>query len=158
MALTIRGAVEHSLVLSKDIWLPECRWLLASLDRRSENVRVPIVIAELEGERGIVVLSTNPRSMVQTSAGDMACRARAERDRGSDCRIEHPRAGIDEIAQIFNLHREVWSDGIFDLATGWCPDMGKYARACRGTRSGVKEPWRSDAVKGFNRSIGEAAG
>src|ERR1700720_3941806 len=49
----MRGAVEHSLVLSKDIWLSECRWLLTSLDRRSENVRVPIVIAELEGERGI---------------------------------------------------------------------------------------------------------
>jgi hypothetical protein len=59
----MRGAVEHSLVLSEDIWLPECRWLLTSLDRRSENVRVPIVIAELEGERGIIALSTNPRSM-----------------------------------------------------------------------------------------------
>lgn len=36
--------------------------------------------------------------------------------------------------------------------------MGKYARAGRGTRSDVKEPWRGDAVKRFNRSIGEAAG
>jgi hypothetical protein len=59
----MHGAVEHSLVLSEDIWLPECRWLLTSLDRRSKNVRVPIVIAELEGERGIIALSTNPRKV-----------------------------------------------------------------------------------------------
>jgi hypothetical protein len=40
---------------------------LASLDRRSENVGVlPVVISELEGEREIIALSTNPRSMVQT--------------------------------------------------------------------------------------------
>jgi hypothetical protein len=95
--------------------------------------------------------------VVQTNAGDMVHRARAELDRGSGYRIENHAAGIDEIVQIFNLHREVWCNGKFGAdADG--PNMGKYARACRGTRSGVKEPWRGDAVKGFNRSIGEAAG
>src|ERR1700730_2418684 len=66
----MHGAVEHSLVLSEDIWLPECRWLLTSLDRRSEIVRVPIVIAELEGEKGIIALSTKPISMVRTTTRD----------------------------------------------------------------------------------------
>ena len=36
--------------------------------------------------------------------------------------------------------------------------MGKDARARRRTRSGVKEPWRSDAVRRFNRSVGETSG
>jgi hypothetical protein len=69
---------------------------------------------------------------VQTNAGNMIRRARAERDRGSGHRIEHRRAGIDEIVQIFDLHREVLSDD----ADG--PNMGKYTRARRGTRSVVK--------------------
>jgi hypothetical protein len=75
--------------------------------------------------------------VVQANAGDMIRRARVELDRGSGYRIEHRVAGIDEIVQIFNFHREVLSDGVFSAdADG--PDSGKDARARRRARSVVK--------------------
>jgi hypothetical protein len=47
--------------------------VLASLDRRSEDVLIlPVIIAELEGESGIIALSTNPRSMSDQAAGFLA--------------------------------------------------------------------------------------
>ena len=78
-------------------------------------------------------------------------------NRGTRHRIEYHPAGINEIVQIFNLRREVWSDGIFDAAADG-PNMGKYARACRCARSIVRKCRRGGAVKRFNRSVGEAAG
>jgi hypothetical protein len=90
-------------------------WTLVFCDDRRRQRRQPIEL------------------VVQAHAGDMVHRARIELDRGSGYRIEHHMAGIDEIVQIFNLHREVLSDGIFGAdADG--PNIGKYTRARRGTR------------------------
>jgi hypothetical protein len=64
-----KGKKRHSQVQSKaQIWPLESKDFSTSIDRRSKNVRVlPIIIAELKGEREITKwasLSTNPRSMV----------------------------------------------------------------------------------------------
>jgi hypothetical protein len=111
--------------------------------------RLPRPTPEVREQREAPPTATANRNGGSNQRGRDVRRAGVELDRGSGYRIEHFPAGIDEIVQIFNLHREVRSNGIFDAAG--CPDMGKYARARRGARSGVKEPWPCQSRRIWNR-------